>query len=48
MVNVSWSDGGANDEVVSLYQDKAFIPAIEAISIWDGIKTVISVFLGRE
>ena len=35
-------------EVVSLYQDKAVIPAIEAISAWDGIKKGISVFLGRE
>lgn len=30
-------------EVVSLYQDKAIIPAIEVISLWDGIKKGISV-----
>ena len=31
-------------EVVSMYQDKAVIPAIEIISIWDGIKKGVSVF----
>ena len=35
-------------EVVSMYQDKAVVPAIEFISLWDGIKKGVSVFLGRE
>ena len=35
-------------EVVSLYQDKAVIPAIEMISLWDGIKKGASVLFGRE
>jgi uncharacterized protein YoxC len=35
-------------EVVSLYQDKAVIPAIEMISLWDGIKKGASVLFRRE
>ena len=35
-------------EVVSLYQNKAVIPAIEVISIWDGIRRGASVLFGRE
>ena len=35
-------------EVVSMYQDKAVIPAIEVISLWDGIKKGASVLFGRE
>lgn len=34
-------------EVVSMYQDKAVIPAIEVISLWDGIKKGASVFFGK-
>lgn len=34
-------------EVVSLYQDKAIIPAIEVISLWDGIKKGASVLFKR-
>jgi len=35
-------------EVVSLYQDKAVIPAIEMISLWAGIKKGASVLFRRE
>lgn len=35
-------------EVVSLYQDKAVIPGIEMISLWDGIKKGASVLFRRE
>lgn len=35
-------------EVASLYQNKAVIPVIEMISIWDGIKKGFSVFFNRE
>lgn len=35
-------------EVVSMYQDKAVIPAIEVISIWDGIRKGVSVFFSKK
>ena len=35
-------------EVVSLYQNKAVIPAIEMVSLWDGIKKGASVLFGRD
>lgn len=35
-------------EVVSMYQDKAVVPAIEVVSLWDGIKKGVNVFLKKE
>ena len=35
-------------DVVSLYQDKAVIPAIEIVSLWDGIKKGTSVLFKKE
>jgi len=35
-------------EVVSMYQEKAVVPAIEVISIWDGIRKGVSVFFNKE
>jgi predicted PurR-regulated permease PerM len=47
MVNTVNDMVSRTHEVVSLYQDKAVIPVIEAVSMWDGIKKGFSVFFKR-
>ena len=48
MVNTVGDMVSKTHEVVSMYQDKAVIPAIEVISLWDGIKTGASVLFGKK
>jgi len=35
-------------EIVSLYQDKAVIPAIEVVSLWDGVKKGAAALLKKK
>ena len=48
MVNTVGDMVSKTHEVVSMYQDKAVIPAIEMISIWNGIRKGVSVFFNKE
>jgi len=48
MVNTVGDMVSKTHEVVSMYQDKAVIPAIEVISLWDGIKKGFLVFFGKK
>ena len=47
MVNTIGDMVSRTHEVVSMYQDKAVVPAIEVISLWDGIKKGASVFFKK-